>query len=578
MSELLSPVITDPARLAVLREAVRPRAYPATAYDHLTRVAAVALDVPVVLVSLVDDTGQFFPGMTGLLGEIATCRRTPLSHSFCRHVVERGAVLRIEDARIHPLVQDNPAIDALGVIGYLGVPLTTSAGHVLGSLCAITHAPRAWTPADESVLLDLSQLVISDLEVRAELNRRDVLDAAAATMVRVEGLPDSAEDLLEQLHEGVAAIDRDWRLTYLNSVGARALHVAREHMLGQVLWQAIPSVMGTPFEQLLREAAAARRPLELEAQMDNTGRWFDVRVIPARHGLSVYFTDTTERRQTLAELQLREEQLRQAQKMEAIGALAGGIAHDFNNLLTVIRANAELLLDDDGDSGDPAQRRADMMEIHTAATRAASLTRQLLAFGRKQQVQPRPIDVSGTIADLIPMLRRLIPSTVEIETRCPEELPAVHMDGGQLEQVVVNLVVNARDAMPTGGRLRLHASAVQFDHPTRDASVVIPAGRWVTVTVQDSGVGIDAPDLSRIFEPFYTTKELGRGTGLGLATVFRIVHDAGGHIAVASQVGKGTRLRLYFPAVLADAAAHAGDGDGTVPVTGSMRLITPVLV
>jgi signal transduction histidine kinase len=571
VSQLLSPVITNAARLASLRDAVRPRAYPSTAYDHLTRVAAVALDVPVALVSLVDDAGQFFHGMTGLLGEIAVCRSMPLSHSFCKHVVETDDLLRIVDARVHPLVQDNPVIE-LGVVGYLGVPLTTSAGHCLGSLCAITSTPREWTPADESVLRDLSRIVISDLELRAELSHRERRELAGDPSISAEGLPDSAVDVLEQLHEGVAAIDRCWRLTYVNSVGARALDVERSAISGQVLWDVLPSVLGTPFEFLLREAAVARQPLELEAQVESSGRWFDVRVIPARHGLSVYFTDTTERRRTFEALQLREGQLRQAQKMEAIGTLAGGIAHDFNNLLTVICANTELLLDD---SSDESQRVVDLEEIHSAATRAAALTQQLLAFGRKQQVQQRPTNVGKTVAALTPMLRRLIPSSVEIDARCPDDLPNVRIDAGQLEQVVVNLVVNARDAMPAGGLLRVHVSTQQLEQSISDASVEVPAGRWVTLTVNDTGVGIDAGDIFRIFEPFYTTKEIGKGTGLGLATVFRIVHDAGGFIAVDSRVGRGTRMQLYLPAVqdTEHDLVEVFPGDAA-----TMRLISPVLV
>ncbi len=533
----------------MLSDATSPRTYPASAYDALTRVAATALDVPVVLVSLVDDKGQFFQGMTGLLGEIATCRSTPLSHSFCRHVVESGAVLCIVDARVHPLVSDNPVVEELGVVGYLGVPLTTSTGHCLGSLCAITHSPRDWTPADESTLRDLAHVVINDLELRAELTHRERVDDGRDLSLYAEGLPARAEDLLEQLHEGAAAIDRQWRLTYVNDVGARALQLNRSAAIGQSIWEAIPSLPGSPFERVLHDVAAGHQPLELEAFVSATGRWFDVRAVPARHGLSVYFNDTTERRNTIEALQVREAQLRQAQKMEAIGSLAGGIAHDFNNLLTVIRANTELLLD--GMRGDD-ERVVDLQEIQSAATRAATLTQQLLAFGRKQQVQRRPVDAAATMLSLTPMLRRLIPSSVEMESRCPLNLPKVLMDAGQLEQVVVNLAVNARDAMPTGGHLRLHVSARELHAPTRDGGVEVSAGRWVTVTVQDTGEGIPPDAMARIFEPFFTTKEVGKGTGLGLATVFRIVEDAGGVIAVESRVGQGTRFCIYLPALAPD--------------------------
>jgi PAS domain S-box-containing protein len=257
--------------------------------------------------------------------------------------------------------------------------------------------------------------------------------------------------------------------------------------------------------------------------------------------------DITERR-TL------EEQLQQAQKMEAVGRLAGGVAHDFNNLLTVILGFCELLLAD-RDPDDP--RQADIAEIQNAGVRAAGLTRQLLAFSRKQIIEPTLLDLNQIATDMRAMLGRLIGEDVKVVLRLRAELALVKADRAQVEQIIMNLAVNARDAMPKGGTLTIETANVELDeHYAKTHSAVKP-GLYVGLTVTDTGTGMTQAVQARLFEPFFTTKGPGKGTGLGLATVYGIVQRSGGSVGVYSEVGKGTAFKVYFPR--ADAAEKVAE-------------------
>ncbi|HEY5937347.1 MAG TPA: ATP-binding protein [Kofleriaceae bacterium] len=256
-------------------------------------------------------------------------------------------------------------------------------------------------------------------------------------------------------------------------------------------------------------------------------------------------TDVTERKRL-------EESLRQSQKMEAIGQLTGGIAHDFNNILAVILANSQFLCDDLADQ-DP--RRADAEEIGAAAERAAGLTRQLLAFSRHQLLDPRRVDLGTITAGVEKMLRRLIGEDIEFSVHRDPALGSAHVDIGQIEQVIVNLVVNARDAMPNGGRLVIEASNADLD-ATAAQQIGATPGAYVVLVVSDTGSGMSAETKRRIFEPFFTTKEVGKGTGLGLSTTYGIVQQSGGFISVYSEVGHGTVFKIYLPRVEGEAEQH----------------------
>jgi PAS domain S-box-containing protein len=266
-----------------------------------------------------------------------------------------------------------------------------------------------------------------------------------------------------------------------------------------------------------------------------------------------------------------EEQLRQSQKMEAVGRLAGGVAHDFNNLLTAIQGGADLLLHD---MDEDHAMREDVLEIRKASVRAAGLTRQLLAFSRRQVLQPRVMDLNTTLRDIERMLRRLIGEDVDVVTDLAPSLGAVRADPGQMEQVLMNLAVNARDAMPWGGTIVISTRNVFLsESEARGRQFSIPAGRYVSVSVSDSGVGIAPEHLPHIFEPFFTTKEPGKGTGLGLSTVYGIVRQSGGYVWAESTPGQGTTVRVYLPVVELRVDADGGAEPGPPAAGGETVLI-----
>jgi signal transduction histidine kinase len=251
-----------------------------------------------------------------------------------------------------------------------------------------------------------------------------------------------------------------------------------------------------------------------------------------------------ERKRSEEALKKTEEQLRHAQKMEAIGRLAGSVAHDFNNLLSVILGHGSFLLED-LKTADPI--REDTAAIVAAGERAADLTRQLLAFSRRQVLAPRVLDLNAIVRDSEKMLRRLLRADIELVTRYDRDLVKVKVDPGQVDQIVMNLAVNARDAMPEGGKLTIETRKAVLDDAYASEHFDVAPGLHAMLAVSDTGVGMDKETQARIFEPFFTTKEQGKGTGLGLSTIFGVVKQSGGNIWVYSEPGKGTTFRIYFP-------------------------------
>jgi two-component system cell cycle sensor histidine kinase/response regulator CckA len=351
--------------------------------------------------------------------------------------------------------------------------------------------------------------------------------------------------LFEECPVAIALVDPDGSVSSANETLLAMVGAEEEDLLGR----AVTDLMmlddrAAVAEQMSRVLLGASLGARLPVQLRGDGRELaaTLHIGPtdedgAVSGLILHFIDTTEHKNL-------EIQIAQNQKMQAMGQLAGGVAHDFNNLLTAMIGFCDLLLQRHG-PGDISF--ADIMQIKQNANRAASLVRQLLAFSRRQALQPKLFDVTDALADLSNLLRRLLGETIELTITHGRDLGLVRVDPGQFDQVIINLAVNARDAMPGGGQLSISTRASTVERPYQRGDDIMPPGSYVAIEVADTGTGIAEEHIGRIFEPFFSTKEVGAGTGLGLSTVYGIVRQTDGFIFVDSEVGSGTRFTIYLP-------------------------------
>jgi PAS domain S-box-containing protein len=387
------------------------------------------------------------------------------------------------------------------------------------------------------------------------------------------------QKLFDEAPVGYMELDAEGGITQVNRTGLTLLGYTADEMLGQPIWKfvmeeeaacetvraklsgSIPC--GQSFERTYKRKDGTTLPIVIEDALIRDAN----RMITGIHST---IRDVTERKRAEKEMTDLQEQLRQSQKIEAIGRLAGGIAHDFNNLLTVIKGYTQLsLLDLKEDN----PLRENIQEIQKATQRAADLTRQLLAFSRRQILDPKVIDLNSLLRDTEKLLRRMIGEDIEVVTRLSEDLGRVKIDPGQIEQVIFNLAVNARDAMPSGGRLTIETDNVASDEHYAHTHIGMTAGRYVRLTVSDTGVGMSREVQEKAFDPFFTTKDKGKGTGLGLSTVHGIVTQSSGKIWVYSEPGHGTTFKVYFPTIEGELDHLNGKNEGESFPAGSETVL-----
>ncbi len=459
-----------------------------------------------------------------------------VGRSCTAHVYRTGRAMLIPQGVFDQLTAQGE-VELVGTPSpsWLGVPLQTPAATIGVLVVQHYENENAYTERDLEFLGSVGgQIALAIERKRAEEKIRE-----SEARLRV---------LVEQLPAALWTVDKNLCFTSAVGAGLARLGLKPNFAGGLSLFE----YFGTTDSTFL-PIAAHRRAIAGEAMTFHSewkGGSYTCHVEPLRsrdgelQGAICMALDITDRKQL-------EEQLRQAQKMEAVGRLAGGIAHDFNNLLMVIQGYADLLAER-LPQGDSLRRNAE--QIQTASQRATSLTRQLLAFSRKQMLAPKVLNVHAVVADMEKILRRLIGEDVQLETTSAPDLGLVKADRSQIEQVILNLAVNARDAMPGGGRLTIETANAELDASFAHPPAVLSPGKYVMLAVTDNGCGMDAETQAHIFEPFFTTKEKGKGTGLGLATVYGIVKQSGGYVWVYSEPGRGTSFKVYLPRLEEDAA------------------------
>jgi PAS domain S-box-containing protein len=418
-----------------------------------------------------------------------------------------------------------------------------------------------------SPVRDPAGVTVSYVAVKRDITEHERMEA------KLKESHERYQSLFHASQDGIALADADTAMIVdCNAALLRMVGRTRHEVVGQH-----QKILHPPQDGDVDESFRVHREQKPESPIETqlvtkTGSLVDVEikagevVIGGRRHLVGSFRDITERKR--AEKQQKEltEQLRASQKMEAIGSLAGGVAHDFNNLLAVILSYTGFAA---GGEGVSPQLRDDLLEVQKAADRAVALTRQLLAFSRKQVLQPVPLSLNQTATGLEKMLRRIIGEDIDLALVLDKDLGLTLADPGQIEQVIMNLVVNARDAMPEGGKLTIETSNVEIDEEYATRHVAVTPGSYVQLAVTDTGRGMDEQTKSRIFEPFFTTKPKGKGTGLGLSTVYGIVKQSGGNLWVYSELGQGTTFKIYLPRESSAVAAVTTAPVTPRPVTGT---------
>ena len=557
-------------RLDVLRSLRILDTPPEQIFDDLTRLTAYICGTPMAFIGFMDADRLWFKSRIGW-----DVPEVPREMSFCAHTVLQSDVLVVSDT-----VSDVgrlatcPLATHGGIRFYAGASLVSSEGCVLGTLGAMDTIPRGLTPGQTDALRRLAHHVITILELRravprtffesGSIARDSVLGSHAEKVLgfsfwrdiseqkrTIEALRHSEQRLqgiIRSAMDAIITVDGTQRIIVFNQAAEQIFRCPASDALGHPIDKFLPERFRDAHRQHIQvfattgvTARSMHAPAALTAVRAD-GEEFPIEATISQVEFDGEKLFTVILRDNSARLRM-ESELRHALKMEAIGQLAGGIAHEFNNYLGVILGYSELLSEDDVD-----REKLDgyAKEIKGATQHAASLTRQLLAFSHKQVPEPQMLDVNQCIWDTHKLLRRLLPANVDFAPALASTVGRVKLDPGHLQQILINLVVNARDAMPEGGKVVIETADVELQE-IHARHLGLEPGRYMALTISDTGVGMSAETRSHLFEPFYTTKEPGKGTGLGLSTVYGIVKHNGGHVTLESTEGSGTTFRIYFP-------------------------------
>ena len=527
--------INDPARLAALKRTGLICSPAGRSFDRLTRLASLLLHAPVALVSLVDDKRQFFKSHVGLPEPWATRRETPLSHSFCRHVVENGGPLIINDASTHELVRDNPAVKELRIGAYAGIPLQTADGHVFGSFCVIDHQPRVWKPGEIGLLSEMAASVMTEIALETKILEHQTLLERFSQWC--ERMPIACFTCGPDMH----IVDWNQEASHIFGHAAHTVVGRTPHEL--LFAQEHRVEAEKSFFAVANRAIFNREGAECTAS-DGRTVLTDWTFTPLLHpggepgGFVAMVQDVTARHRAEKERVALEGKLIQRQKLETLGMLASGMAHDLGNFLGVIAGNTELALRKTGPDH-PAAEALD--EIYIASQRARDLVQQNLGIVRNRPANPKLLPLQPIVEESAKLARTLLGPSVNLVATCAENIPNVLADATQVERAILNLVTNARHSLgDQPGTITIALDAV-IDAPGA------PAGPCARIAVRDTGKGMDAATLERIFEPFFSTKTDGEGTGLGLPIVRGIMNAHRGTVVASSEPGRGSEFSLFFP-------------------------------
>ncbi|WP_017669574.1 ATP-binding protein [Blastomonas sp. AAP53] len=550
-------------------------------FEDIVRLASDIFDAPISVVNLIASDRQWFKAEIGI-----GARELPLDVSICAHAILQDDLFIVPDTLLDERFRNNPlvAVDG-GLRFYAGALLRTEEGLALGTVCVLDHKPRpeGITDRQRLTLEVLARQVMTQLELRRAVAQRDertqVLEAEIAGREQAEAARTSSEQryshLFNAIDAGLCVFEMrydetgravDYRFLEVND--AFAAHTGLDDAQGRWIRDMAPTHDQYWFD-LYGDVARTGTPVRVEnlaTALDN--RWFDVYAFrigdPEDRQVAALFTDITAKRKSeralkelnetleqriaeaMTEHEATAEALRQSQKMEAIGQLTGGLAHDFNNMLTGVIGSLDLIrrfLE----SGKTQQVLRYLDAAETSAQRAAALTARLLAFGRRQSLDIKPTDINQLVHGMEDLLRRTLGEQVDMAVALADGLPPASTDANQLENALLNLCINARDAMPRGGHLTVETTTMQLGTGFAQTGEDLQPGDYVVLSVSDNGQGMAAETMTKVFEPFFTTKPIGQGTGLGLSMIYGFLKQSGGHVRIYSELGAGTSVKLFLP-------------------------------